>query len=159
MIKSDKRSRITDDLYLGLETQAPFPIANLFGDTQWTYVGQKENQERSLQIEPTYVNDGIPIEIVRTYAMLTMRVGDRMGSRNGPINGLILLTLALILPNWVVFLLLGWCVFAILFAQRRYRKALALADQFYDRTVHRYVGDCFEVHNSRIDVVKRVIAV
>ena len=145
------------DVFSGLTPQPQMPIFNLFGDTQWTYLGQQQNQETALHTEPVYVDDGIPIEMVRAYAMLTMQAGKGYGARDMPLNALITLAIAYFVPSWVLLPLMGMLVIGIFIAQRRYRRALALADQFYDLTIYRYTRGASPEFASRTDSVRRVI--
>ena len=72
-----------EEIYGGLEPQTRRLVSNVFGDTHWTYVGQAANQEDALRLPPIYVEDGVPIEFVRAYAMLTMNAGlKKRHSRN-----------------------------------------------------------------------------
>ena len=145
------------DVFSGLTPQPQMPIFNLFGDTQWTYLGQQQNQEAALRAEPVYVDDGIPIEMVRAYAMLTMHAGKFYSERHMPLNALVTLAIAYFVPSWVLLLLAGILVIGIFTAQRRYRRALALADQFYDLTIYRYARGTSPEFASRMDSVRRVI--
>lgn len=150
---------VTEELYEDLEPQERRPIANLFGNIQWTYVGQMENQEASLQIPTVQSANSVPAEFCDAYSALTMLTGQNRALRDNSINTLIVLGVCYFSPSWVILLLLLYYSFVLINCQRHYRKALALADQFYDRTIYRYSPEVACARPNFSDVVSRVIRI
>jgi hypothetical protein len=148
-----------EEIYGGLEPQMRRPISNLFGDTHLTYLGQTENQENALQMSHVQIDDGVPLEFVRAYAMLSMNAGLRKGLREISRNVLLILVVVYFVPSWVVLIFIPLTLYSIYYSQKSYRKALALADQFYDRTIYRYEGLSSANLSAASDVVKRVIQI
>jgi hypothetical protein len=145
-----------EEIYCGLEPQARRPISNVFGDMHWTYVGQRANQEEALRLPPADVEDGVPIEFVRAYAMLTMNAGVKNGIREISRNVLLVLVLGYFLPSWIFLILIPAYAYFVYYSQKSYRKALALADQFYDRTIYRYEGGSATLIKTN-EIVEKVI--
>lgn len=150
---------VTEELYEDIEPQDRRPIANLFGDTQWTYVGQMENQDKSLEIPPVQSGKSVPAEFCDAYSTLTMATGREMAYRDNSINMACILILCYFVPSWVIILLILWAFGTLYYNQVQYRKVLSLADQFYDRTIYRYNPALSCSKPKVFDVVSRVIRI
>lgn len=150
---------VTEELYEDVEPQERRPIANLFGDTQWTYVGQIGNQEASLELPLVQSDNNVPVEFCDAYSALTMLTGQKQGLRDSSTNALFVLAICYFSPDWVILLLILYYSFTLINCQRHYRRALALADQFYDRTIYRYTPEVACCRPNFFDVVSRVIKI
>jgi len=149
--------QLDDRVFQGIEPQDRRPVANLFGDLQWTYKGEMENQQEAEAIPPFFVPDGIPIEFVDGYTQLAMRTSKAQGERSSSFNVAFFLVLAAFVPVWVTLAIAAYqLVVAYPLAQRRFRRELALADQFYDRTIYRYHGMRLDKPKA-MDIVQRVV--
>jgi len=146
-----------EKLYEGLEPQERRRILNLFGDIGWTYVGQRENQELSREIPLVRLENGVPVEFADAYSALTMLTGAKSAARDNSLNFVIILIIAYFVPYWVILLMIAFYAFTIYYNQKQYRKALALADQFYDRTIYRYGSEFVITKPNNWEVIKRVI--
>ena len=88
-----------------------------------------------------------------------MLTGQKKDSRDNAMNLLFFLAVCYFVPGWVILLLMAYCLFAIYYTQVQYRKALALADQFYDRTIYRYNPEVASFRPNPFDVVSRAIKI
>jgi hypothetical protein len=158
-----KRSRdytatpVSEEFYRGIEPQERRPIANLFGDIQWTYVGQMENQDNSRAIPIVRDVNGVPVEFVDAYSSLSIMLGYKKASREYALEIIFMLVLSCFVPQWAILLAICCFAYAAYHNQVEYRKALALADQFYDRTIGRYKYEVMMSRPKNMEVIKRVV--
>jgi hypothetical protein len=99
------------------------------------------------------------MEFVDAYSTLAMRAAEAKGERSSSFNVAFFMVLAAFVPVWVTLAIAAYqLLVSYPFAQRHFRRELALADQFYDRTIYRYHGMRFDKPKV-MDIVQRVVRV